>query len=91
MEEITRKYYWVHNNILRGLIILIAGYLNSFAEDYRDMVVLVTISAVAPLAISNGSIYAVVERIMYVIIGIILSLIANALILRKSKKDIETQ
>ena len=84
-------FMFIKNNILRGLIILIAGYLNSFAEDYRDMVVLVTISAVAPLAISNGSIYAVVERIMYVIIGIILSLIANALILRKSKKDIETQ
>ena len=80
-------FTFIKNNALRGLIILVAGYLNSFAEDYRDMMVLVTISAVAPLAISNGSIYAVANRIMYVIIGIILALIANSVILKKSKKD----
>ena len=48
--------------------------------------VLVTISAVAPLAMSSGSIYAVASRIMYVIIGIILALIANAVILKKCKQ-----
>ncbi|MBM6839843.1 hypothetical protein H9X77_16915 [Clostridium saudiense] len=69
------------------MLILVVGYLNSFAEDYRDIVVLVTISAVAPLALTTGSLYAVLERIMYVIIGIILALIANRFILRKSKSD----
>ena len=71
-------------------MILVVGYLNSFAEDYRDVVVLVTISAVAPLALTTGSFYAVLERIIYVIIGIILALIANALILKKSEKDTST-
>lgn len=77
----------VKSPVLRGLLILVVGYLNSFAEDYRDIVVLVTISAVAPLALTTGSLYVVLERIMYVIIGIILALIANRFILRKSKSD----
>ena len=80
-------FMFIKDNALRGLVMLVAGYLNSFAEDYRDMMVLVTISAVAPLAMSSGSIYAVANRIMYVIIGIILALIANAVILKKSKQD----
>ena len=80
-------FMFIKDNALRGLVMLVAGYLNSFAEDYRDMMVLVTISAVAPLAMSSGSIYAVASRIMYVIIGIILALIANAVILKKSKQD----
>lgn len=81
----------VKNPTLRGLMILVVGYLNSFAEDYRDVVVLVTIAAVAPLVLSNGSLYAVFERIMYVIIGIILALIANRFILKKSKGDNVTE
>ena len=80
-------FMFIKDNALRGLVMLVAGYLNSFAEDYRDMMVLVTISAVAPLAMSSGSIYAVASRIMYVIIGIILALIANSVILKKSKND----
>lgn len=80
-------FMFIKNNTLRGLLVLIAGYLNSFAEDYKDIVILVTITAVAPLAISNGITYAVLERIMYVIIGTILALIANEVILRKSESD----
>ncbi|WP_302669952.1 FUSC family protein [uncultured Clostridium sp.] len=83
-------FIFVKSPALRGLMILVVGYLNSFAEDYRDIVVLVTISAVAPLALTTGSFYAVLERIMYVIIGIVLALIANTFILKKSKKDAAT-
>lgn len=83
-------FIFIKSPTLRGLMILVVGYLNSFAEDYRDVVVLVTISAVAPLALTTGSFYAVLERIIYVIIGIILALIANTLILKKSEKDIST-
>lgn len=75
----------IKNKALRGLIILIAGYLNSFAVDYRDIAILVTITAVAPVALSNGTIYAVVQRILYAIIGIILALIANKLIIVEDK------
>ena len=61
--------------------------MNSFVEDYKDIVVLVTITAVAPVAISNGTTYAILQKIMYVIIGTSLALIDNEIILRKSKSD----
>lgn len=80
-------FFFVKSPALRGVVILIAGYLNSFAVDYRDMMILVTISAVAPLALVEGAGPAVFERIFYVVIGIILALLANKFILRKSKED----
>ena len=73
-------FIFIKNSSLRLFIILIAGYLNSFAVDYRDLMILVTISAIMPVAISNGSIYAVLNRIIYVFIGLVLALIANKLI-----------
>lgn len=73
-------FIFIKNTTLRGLLVLVAGYLNSFFDDYRDMMILVTISAVAPLAISNGSVEAVLNRIFFVIIGIILALIVNLFI-----------
>jgi len=80
-------FVFIKSPSLRGLIILIAGYLSSFATDYRDIIILATISAVTPLALINGSLQVALERIMYVIIGIILALLANRFILRKSQKE----
>ncbi len=80
-------FMFIKNPALRGLIILIAGYLSSFASDYRDVMILATISAITPLAITNGSVYIALKRIMYVIIGTILALLANRFILRKSQKE----
>ena len=67
------------------MLVLIAGYLNSFAVDYRDIMILVTISAITPLAIANGSVKMALERILFVGIGTILALLANKFILRKNK------
>ena len=69
------------------LIVIIAGYLNSFAIDYRDIIILATISAITPLAVTNGSIEIAFQRIMYVVIGIFLSLLANRFILSQSKSS----
>lgn len=80
-------FMFIKSPALRGIIILAAGYLNSFAVDYRDMIVLATISAIAPIAITNGSIDVALERLMYVSIGTILALLANRFILRKTKDD----
>ena len=80
-------FMFIKSPALRGIIILIAGYLNSFAVDYRDMIVLTTISAIAPIAITNGSVEVALERLMYVAIGTILALLANRFILRKTKAD----
>ena len=86
-EYVILTFVFIKSPSLRGLIILIAGYLSSFATDYRDIIILATISAVAPLALINGSWQVALERIMYVIIGIVLALLANRFILRKSQKE----
>lgn len=80
-------FIFIKNNSLRVLLVLIAGYLNSFAVDYRDVIVLVTISAITPLAITSGSVKTVLERIFYVGVGTILALLANRFILRKNQPD----
>lgn len=67
---------------LRSLIILVAGYLNPFANNYRDAIICVTVSAVASVALTSNSIFAVSERIIYVGIGIIITLLANRFLLR---------
>lgn len=80
-------FYFVRSSALRGLSILVVGFLNSFVSDYRDQMILTTISAVTPVALVAGSKYAVFERLLYVFIGIIIALIANKIILSKSKED----
>ena len=67
---------------LRSLIILVAGYLNPFADNYRDAIICVTVSAVASVALTSNSILAVGERIIYVGIGIIIALLANRFLLQ---------
>ncbi|RDY26318.1 FUSC family protein [Romboutsia weinsteinii] len=71
----------------RTLIILLAGYLNPFFKDYKHIIILVTISSVAPLALSHGSIFAVGQRLMFVIIGAILALIVDKLIYVTKHED----
>lgn len=83
-------FYFVKSPMLRAMIMLIAGYLNSFAVDYRDMMILTTITAVAPVALSQGEAYAIVQRIFYVTVGTILALLANRFILTKSKSDYDS-
>ena len=70
----------IKSPVHRGIIIIVAGYLNSFFDDYRDLMICVTVSAVASVAISNGALLTVFERILFVFIGIIVGLIGNKLI-----------
>lgn len=82
-------FFFVKSLILRGILIAVAGCLNFFVVDYRDLMILVTIMSVAPVALAEGTGYAVMQRIFYVAIGIILALLANKYILKKSKSDYE--
>lgn len=65
------------DNSTRTLLILLAGYLNSFFKDYKYTVIIITISAVASVALTQGSIYTGIERILFVVIGTILALLGN--------------
>lgn len=61
----------------RMLILILAGYLNSFFDSYKHKMVLVTISAVASVALSGGVLITAVERIVFVIIGALFAVLGN--------------
>lgn len=70
------------STLWRTLILLLAGYLNPFANNYRDSMILVTISAVAAIGLtSGGALIPTIERLLFVAIGCIISLLANRFIL----------
>ncbi|WP_243125130.1 FUSC family protein [Clostridium butyricum] len=79
-------FMFIKSTPLRGLIVLVAGYLNSYFEDYRDTMVCVTVSTVASVALTNGTLLTAIERILFVSIGILISLIGNKLIFSDFKK-----
>lgn len=79
-------FMFIKDSTLRTLIMLIAGYLNTFTENYRDAMIVVTVSSVASVALTNGTIATAIERLFYVLIGIGIALIANKFILKSSKK-----
>ena len=78
-------FLFIKDPNIRILIVMFAGYLNSFVIDYRNIMILATISAITPLSITNGSIEIAFQRIMYVAIGTALALLANKFILSQSK------
>ena len=49
--------------------------------------VCVTVSAVASVALTNGTLLTAIERILFVSIGIFISLIGNKLIFSDFKKE----
>ncbi len=77
------------NNTARALIILMAGYLDPFTRNYREKMIAVTVSAVASASLMGGTIDKVLIRIMFVIIGAILTLLANKYILPYKIKDMK--
>lgn len=83
-------FMFVKSTALRGLMILLFGYLNSYAENYRDKMICTTISAVASVALVEGTLITVAERLIYVGIGIILALLVNRFVLHTSKESYGT-
>lgn len=79
----------IKDNTLRGFVVLLAGYMNPFTENYKDTMICVTVSSVASVALTSGTLSVAIERIIYVALGIIISLIANKYILKTSVTDSE--
>ncbi|UJF15407.1 FUSC family protein [Jeotgalibaca sp. MA1X17-3] len=68
---------------MRTVIILIAGYLSGFTNNYRDNMIFVTISAVASTALMNGTFQTIMERIIYVLVGILLAIVVDKFLFTK--------
>lgn len=79
----------LRNNTARAAVILMAGYLDPFTRSYKEKMICVTVSAVASASLLGGTLRMVLTRIIFVIIGASLTLIANKYILPYKIKDMK--
>ncbi len=81
-------FSFIHNDTIILFIMLVIGYLQSYITDYRNIVMFVTVSAVASSALAAADPNAVIfTRILFIAIGIVFALIANMFILKTSYSD----
>ncbi|WP_195336256.1 FUSC family protein [Paraclostridium bifermentans] len=75
---------------LRTVMLVLAGYLMSYVSDYRNLVAFVTVSAVASAAlyVPNPN-FIIINRIVFVVIGIAISLLANKFVFSRKLLDEE--
>ena len=66
---------------IRSFLVLLVGYLNGFAVQYRNVVLTVTISALGTAALIGDPTVLTMRRIVLVLIGIGLGMLANRFLL----------
>lgn len=71
----------VQDPSIRGLILIIAGYINSYITDYKKLIICVTISSLGAASMTSSPHTLVIERIVYVLIGTVIAVLANKYIL----------
>lgn len=64
----------------RSMLILLFGYLNGYTVQYRTSIITVTVCALGSAALISDPNIVTMERVIYVIAGVILGMIANRLI-----------
>lgn len=81
-------FFLVKSPAARGLIILVVGYLNPFADRYKSTIVLVTVSAIASTAlVGGGTLNIAMERIGFVFCGMFLALLGSKYIIKYRIED----
>lgn len=67
---------------VRMLSVLLVGYLNPYAKRYRNIVICVTFSAIASIAVTgNMTVVLGIERLIFVGIGMIIALLGTKYII----------
>lgn len=79
-------FTFIKETALRVIIILLAGYLDSYTSNYRDKMICVTVSVIASASLASGTLFTATERILCVIVGILLALTVDLVIFRKKFK-----
>ena len=79
----------INDNSLRALIVLVAGYMDTYTNNYRDKMICVTASVVASVSLVNGTLTTIFERISYVCLGIVLALFINKFVLETTLEQRE--
>ena len=73
-------FLFIQDTMIRGLLVLLFGYLNTYFTDYRDSIIIITISAVGSSSLSADTGLMVFYRILFVGIGILVALIGDYLL-----------
>lgn len=74
----------VQDQSARLFLVAFLGYLQVYATSYRTKILTVTLCVLSTAALTGDPTIQTVERIIYVIIGIIIGMIANRLVLPHS-------
>lgn len=72
---------------IRGIIIILAGYTSSYTKDYRDLMICNTISAIGAICAFGPPQIFILNRFLFVILGVFIALIINKLILPYNAKN----
>ncbi len=76
-------FIFIKDNSLRIVMMLLAGYVDTYTTNYRDKMICVTISVVASVSLISGTLATAVSRVACVIIGVAFALIMDELVLKK--------
>ncbi|MGL4740649.1 MAG: FUSC family protein [Sarcina sp.] len=77
----------IKDSMLRGMIVLGAGYLNPFATSYTNLMMAVTVSVLAKMGLEGGLLFFISERILFVVAGALIALLASKYILKFNLED----
>lgn len=75
----------------RMLIILASGYLNGYIQKYRYSIIFVTISAIGSAALVGNVQTLTITRILFILFGAFIAILANKFIFPYSVKDSMSQ
>ena len=72
---------------IRSIILIVAGYVNSYLSEYKHKTICTTVSAIGAAALLGNTTVLTLNRIMYVSIGAILAILINRFILPRKIED----
>lgn len=77
----------IKGNVGRMVIIMLAGYLNSYVQRYDKQMIFITVSALGAAAMTGTTHPLILERLIYVSIGVVIAFIANKILLPYRLED----
>ncbi|WP_162805675.1 FUSC family protein [Sporosarcina sp. PTS2304] len=85
---VTLTFMVFHSHTARSILLMFAGYLMSYVKVYRYSTILVTFSAIGSVALITGTTQIfTLERVLFVVAGVVLALLINKFILPYKLED----
>lgn len=75
------------DSTIRGLILILSGYIRLYNDEYRYATIFNTISAIGAAALMGGQTVLSIKRIIFVILGSIIAMLVNKFILSVKIKE----